>query len=157
MILVSMIKHIWQRPRFIALEQLNPSAGKADYSAFKNWWQISRTPLPPALEALKIKDPDLFYSFCFRPYLQRFDVFCHAGCDSSQFESLEASLSTDCFVSVLDDGYWIIPNDFRQALSEWYLWRNDCRACQYDDLASPALFGVIQFLVKTPKNLSIRI
>lgn len=63
MILVSMIKHIWQRPRFIALEQLNPSAGKADYSAFKNWWQISSTPLPPALEALKIKDPDLFYSF----------------------------------------------------------------------------------------------
>ncbi len=64
MALVAIIKDIWHRPRYIALQALDPVQGQADLSAFKNWWQISWERLDSeAISALKAIDSDLFKSF----------------------------------------------------------------------------------------------
>lgn len=61
---VSLIKKIWQRPRFIALQMLNPVEGEYAPDAFRNWWQISWPSLASdQILGLKTLDSDLLLSF----------------------------------------------------------------------------------------------
>lgn len=61
---VSLIKKIWQRPRFIALQILNPIEGEYAPDAFRNWWQISWPSMASdQILGLKTLDSDLLLSF----------------------------------------------------------------------------------------------